>query len=176
MSFEPLGPTPAARAGKIALLVLPFLAGFFCMLLSFVPFSRIFGVEIAPAFGLIAVYYWAVQRPDVFPPYGVFAIGLFYDLLSAGPLGLWALVYLIVYGLVISQRQLIIGRTFSLFWLGFLLSSMIAGLLGWALASLYFGQFLSPASVLVQMAATVALFPLFAKLFEQLLHRLLVQG
>jgi rod shape-determining protein MreD len=176
MSFEPLGPTPAVRAGKIALLVLPFLAGFVCMLLSFVPFSRIFGVEIAPAFGLIAVYYWAVQRPDVFPPYGVFAIGLFYDLLSAGPLGLWALVYLIVYGLVISQRQLIIGRTFSLFWAGFLVSSTIAGFLGWALASLYFGQFLSPGPVLVQMAATVALFPLFAKLFEQLLQRLMVQG
>lgn len=176
MSFEPITPSSAGRAGKIALLVLPFLAGFLCMLLSFVPFSRIFGVEIAPAFGLIAVYYWAVQRPDVFPPYGVFAIGLFYDLLSAGPLGLWALVYLIIFGLVVSQRQLMIGRTFSLFWLGFLVSSVIAGFLGWVLASLYFGQVLSPAPVLVQMAATVALFPLFAKLFEQLLQRLLVQG
>ena len=176
MSFEPIGHTPAARAGKIALLVLPFLAGFACMLLSFVPFSRILGAEFSPAFGLIAVYYWAVQRPDVFPPYGVFAIGLFYDLLSAGPLGLWALVYLIVYGLTTAQRQLIIGRTFGLFWLGFFFSAVIAGFLGWVLASLYFGLFLSPGPVLIQMAASVTLFPLFAKLFEQLLQWLLVQG
>ena len=63
MSFEPISPSSAGRAGKIALLVLPFLAGFLCMLLSFVPFSRIFGVEVAPAFGLIACLLYTSPSP-----------------------------------------------------------------------------------------------------------------
>lgn len=176
MTFEPIGPTPAARAGKLALLTLPFLVGLACVLLSFVPISQIFSADLAPAYGLMAVYYWAVQRPEVFPPYAVFVLALLYDLLSAGPLGLWTLVYLIVYGIVVSQRLLFVGRAFSLFWLGFLVTAMAAGVLGWMLASLYFGEPLSPGPVLIQMAATVALFPLFAKLFEWLQKRLLSQG
>lgn len=176
MTFEPIGPTPAARAGKLALLALPFLVGIACVLLSFVPLSAIFDADVAPAFGLMAVYYWAVQRPDVFPAYAVFTVGLLYDLLSAGPLGLWTLVYLVVYGIVVSQRLLFIGRAFTLFWLGFLIAATVAGLFGWALALLYFSQPLSPGPVLIQMAATVALFPVFATLFEWLQRRLLVQG
>jgi len=176
MSFEPIGPTPAARAGKLALLTLPFLVGLVCVLLSFVPVSAIFNADVAPAFGLMAVYYWAVQRPDVFPPYAVFALGLLYDLLSAGPLGLWALVYVVIYGIVLTQRLLFVGRAFTLFWAGFLLAALVSGFFAWGLASLYFGQTLSPWPVLIQMAATVALFPLFAKLFELLQERLLVQG
>lgn len=176
MSFEPIGPTPAARAGKLALLTLPFLVGIGCVLLSFVPLSAIFNADVAPAFGLMAVYYWAVQRPDVFPPYAVFTVGLLYDLLSAGPLGLWALVYVVIYGVVLTQRLLFVGRAFTLFWLGFLVVALVAGLFAWGLASLYFAQLMSPLPVLTQMAATVALFPLFAKLFELLQERLLAQG
>jgi rod shape-determining protein MreD len=176
MSFEPIGPTPAGRAGKLALLTLPFVIGLVCVLLSFVPLSAIFGADVAPAFGLMAVYYWAVHRPDVFPPYAVFALGLLYDLLSAGPLGLWALVYVVIYGIVLTQRQLFVGRAFTLFWSGFLVSAMMTALFAWILASFYFGKIMSPIPVLTQMAATVALFPLFAKLFELLQQRLLVQG
>lgn len=176
MSFEPIGPTPAARAGKIALLVLPFLAGLLCVLLSFVPLSQIIFIDVAPAFALMAVYYWAVQRPDVFPPYAVFAVGLLYDLLSAGPIGLWALVYLIVYGLVVSQRTLVVAQTFSVIWVGFFVAAMLNGVLGWVLASLYFGQLLPIWGVLGQMLATVALFPVFANLFQKLQDWLLVQG
>jgi len=176
VTFEPIGPTPAVRAGKLALLALPFLVGLACVLLSFVPLSAIFDADVAPAFGLMAIYFWAVQRPDVFPAYAVFSVGLLYDLLSAGPLGLWALVYLVVYGIVVSQRLLFIGQTFTLFWLGFLVAALVAGLFSWGLASLYFGQILLPGPILIQMAATVALFPLFATLFEWLQRRLLVQG
>lgn len=176
MSFEPIGPTPAARAGKLALLTLPFLAGVACVLLSFVPMGRIVNSDVTPALGLVAVYFWAVHRPDVFPPYAVFAIGLLYDLLSMGPLGLWALVYLALYGLIMTQRQVFVGRSFGLFWLGFLVSGAIAGAMAWGLAVLFFAETLSPGPVLTQMAVTVAIFPLFATLFSWLQRQLLVQG
>ena len=87
---ETIGPTPAARAGKLALLTLPFLVGLFCVFLTFVPIGSIVGIEVAPAFALMAVYYWAAHQPETFPPYAVFAVGLLQDLLSAGPIGLWA--------------------------------------------------------------------------------------
>ena len=95
---ETIGPTPAARAGKLALLTLPFLVGLFCVFLTFVPIGSIVGIEVAPAFALMAVYYWAAHQPETFPPYAVFAVGLLQDLLSAGPIGLWAFTYVVIYG------------------------------------------------------------------------------
>src|SRR3546814_21027658 len=59
-----------------------------------------------PAFALMAVYYWAVVRPNMFPVYAVFLIGLFTDLLSAGPIGLWCFVYVVTYAIVLTQRFL----------------------------------------------------------------------
>src|SRR3546814_20093008 len=60
------------------------------LLLSFVPIGRIFGSSSMPDFALMAIYYWAVVRPNMFPVYAVFVVGLLTDLLSAGPIGLWA--------------------------------------------------------------------------------------
>lgn len=173
--MEPLAPSFAIRAGRLALMTLPFLIGVICVLLSFVPFGMVFGTGAAPAFGLMAVYYWGVTRPEVFPPYAVFAIGVLFDLLSAGPIGLWSLVYVLTYGVTLTQRMLFVGRGFGVFWMGFAAAAVVAGALAWAVASLYYYQLLSPGPVAMQLAVTVAFFPLFAPLFGQVQRRLLPQ-
>jgi len=111
--LEPYSPTPASRAGRIFTIVAPFVMGLVCVLLSFVPFGRIVGSSLTPAFVLMAIYYWAIVRPEMFPPIAVFTVGLIFDLLSGGIIGLWAFVYVVTYAVVISQRLLLVNAPFT---------------------------------------------------------------
>ena len=174
--MEPFSPSFATRAGRIVLMTLPFLVGVFCVLLSFVPVGMIFGTSVMPAFGLMAVYYWAVTRPEVFPPYAILAVGLLFDLLSAGPIGLWALVYTVVYGVVVSQRLLFFGRTFFVFWIGFAGACLMAGVLAWGVGSIYFARILSPGQLVTQLMVTIIFYPLFVIFFSLVQRRLAPQA
>ncbi|MFZ3035127.1 MAG: rod shape-determining protein MreD [Parvibaculum sp.] len=171
--LDPYSPTPAARASRVVTMALPFVIGVFCVLLSFVPVGRIFGMTGMPAFALMAIYYWAVVRPDMFPVYAVFAVGLLTDLLSGGPIGLWAFTYVLVYIVVLTQRFLMANAPFSVFWFGFFVVGMITGVVSWAIASIAFGMFLPVSPVLTYILVTVAVFPLFSFLFGRIERRIL---
>ena len=171
--FESYTPTPAARAGRIVMTVVPFAVALVLIFLSFLPVGRIFGSSTMPALAFIAVYYWAVVRPELLPPMAVFAIGLIFDLLSAGPIGLWAFVYLLAYALTVTQRFFLINAPFSVFWTGFGVAAGISGVVAWAAASLFFGQALAIGPILWHMGMTVALFPLVVAVLTRIQARVL---
>ena len=171
--LEPYTPTPAARAGRIVMTILPFIMGLICVLLSFVPLGRIFGTSVMPAFALMAIYYWAIVRPEMFPVYAVFLVGLLSDLLSDGPIGLWAFVYVATYIVLLTQRVLLVNAPFSVFWFGFLVMAGLAGMIAWAAASLLYGAVLPLMPVVWHIVATVVLFPLFAMIFGRIERRIL---
>ncbi|MDO9127806.1 MAG: hypothetical protein Q7U42_13145, partial [Parvibaculum sp.] len=111
--------------------------------------------------------------PEMFPPLAVFAVGLIFDLLSGGAIGLWAFVYVVTYAVVISQRMLVVNAPFSVFWVGFLFAAAFAGAFAWAIISIIHGMFVPPGSVARHMAVTVAVFPIFVMLFGRIQTRVL---
>lgn len=164
--MDPIGPTSAVRAGRFVLLLLPFVIGVACVLLSFVPLGSIVGLQVAPLYALIVVYFWSLHQPDILPPYAIFVIGLFYDLLSFGPIGLWAVTFLVTYGFVQSQRMVLLGRPFVMVWFGFVITAAMAGSLAWGMACLYNGTWISAWPVVKQILATILVFPVFVMLFS----------
>lgn len=174
--LEPYTPTPASRASRIVMMLLPFVIGVICVFFSFVPVGRIFGTSVMPAFALMAIYYWAVVRPEMFPVYAVFLVGLLSDLLSGGPFGLWAFIYVLTYAVVLTQRFLAVNAPFSVFWFGFLLAAAFAGLTSWIVASLIHGVFISVRPIFMHMLATVLVFPVLAFLFGRIERRILPTG
>src|SRR5271170_8440659 len=60
---------------------------------------------LAPAFMLMAVYHWAIYRPDLLPPFAVFVIGIAHDLLAGGPPGVVALLLLLARAVVLRYRR-----------------------------------------------------------------------
>ncbi|MEP0708538.1 MAG: rod shape-determining protein MreD [Parvibaculum sp.] len=174
--LEPYSPTPASRAGRIVMTIMPFVIGLVCVLFSFVPIGRIFGSPLTPAFPLMAVYYWAIVRPEMFPPLAVFTVGLLFDLLSGGEIGLWAFAYVVTYAVVVTQRMLVVNAPFSAFWIGFAFAAGFAGALAWVVVSIIHGVFVPPVSVMKHMAVTVAVFPIFAMLFGRIEARVLQGG
>jgi rod shape-determining protein MreD len=52
---------------------------------------------VLPLLPVVAIYYWTLDRDAWLPEWSVFLAGLLLDVLTQGPLGYWALVYLIAY-------------------------------------------------------------------------------
>lgn len=117
---------------------------------------------IAPALALIAVYYWAIFRPDLLPAVAVFAVGLLEDVLGGGALGTRALVLLAVYGLVVVQRRRLIGGSFLVLWGGFFLVGSLAILVEWVILAVLHWQAVNPVPALFQLFVTAALYPCLA--------------
>ncbi len=121
--------------------------------------------RVVPLLPLIAVYHWTIYRPELLPAYAVFVIGLLQDTLGGTPIGINAVVFLCVYGVVMSQRTFFIGKSFVIVWLGFALVAAGAVGLGWLLVSVYNMTLVRPHAALFQYLVTLGTFPILAWFF-----------
>lgn len=117
---------------------------------------------IAPAGTQIAVFYWAVYRPDLMPPLAAFGLGFVQDALAGTPLGVGSLAFLILQGIAVSQRKAFVGKPYILVWFGLAVATAIAACASWALSSIILGGFIPLERPLFQALATIALFPVFS--------------
>ena len=130
---------------------------------------------VTPAFAAMAIYYWSIYRPDKLPYAATFCLGLLHDLLTGTPLGLTALVYLLVQAVLNSQRTFFHGKPFLVVWWGFSLVMPGMALVSWIIASLYFNAWVPPLPFVIQAVLTVLLYPLFS-LALGALHRHMIRG
>ena len=115
--------------------------------------------EIAPMLTVMAVFYWSIYTPEYLPPWIAFAVGLLQDLVSGGPVGMTALILVLVATYVATQRRIFLSRSFVVGWGGFALIALAVAAGSWAVASLYFGSVLRPAPMVLQALVTVMLYP-----------------
>jgi rod shape-determining protein MreD len=155
------------RLLRILRLLLPGLVTFIAVLLTVLPLGIPFAAVVTPFLSLMAVYYWSIYRPDLLPPAVVFVLGVLQDMLTGGPVGLLALVLLLVQALAVSQRRILLGQAFSVEWAGLLLVVAGAGAVSWTLASVYYLALVPPVPFVVQALITVALYPLGSWLFAR---------
>ncbi|MEO3434314.1 rod shape-determining protein MreD [Inquilinus sp. CAU 1745] len=130
---------------------------------------------LAPVLPLVAIYYWAIHRPDLMPFTLVFAVGLLQDLVIGAPLGLHALVFLIIHWTIVAQRRFLVGRSFFVLWWGFAMIAGVAAALEWATFSVYHATFMPMETAALRALLTIALFPAIAWVFIQV-HRLVLRS
>lgn len=128
---------------------------------------------VTPVVTLMAVYYWSIYRPDLMPPAAAFFVGLVQDTLAGMPLGMTSLVLLAVHAVVVSQRRFFHGKTFLVEWWSFMVVSPAAIFASWAIASVYYGSFVSVRSLGFQLLLTIAFYPCMAWVFARAQHHLL---
>ncbi|MCZ6604238.1 MAG: rod shape-determining protein MreD [Alphaproteobacteria bacterium] len=104
------------------------------------PVHVLFYANVAPALGLMGVYFWTLRRPDLMPNSVVFAAGLLQDVLLGTHLGVFTLVFLIARTVVDDARPAILGRPYWAFWLGFGMVSAAAMVVAWGLVSILSGH------------------------------------
>lgn len=122
---------------------------------------------VTPFLALAAVYFWSIYRPELLPVWAAFLVGLLQDLLTGSPLGLTALVLVLVRALAVSQRRTLLGQSFGVEWAGFLMIAAGAGAAGWLLACIYDSAVLPAAPFAVQWLLTTALYPMGSWLLGQ---------
>ncbi|MBT6442047.1 MAG: rod shape-determining protein MreD [Alphaproteobacteria bacterium] len=170
--------TPAGwveRTDFTARSLLPFATVLLLVVASVVPWHLPGLAPVTPAFSLMAVYYWAIYRPDKLPYAATFAAGLLQDFLSGGPLGMTALVLLCVHGVVGSQRTFFHGKPFRVVWWGFSLVAPGAAAMSWVVASAYYGLLVPPLPLIVYVVLTVLLYPLLGFVFTKLHNGILAR-
>ncbi|MFC7333438.1 rod shape-determining protein MreD [Rhodocista pekingensis] len=127
-------------------------------------------VQVAPPLMLMAVVYWAVHRPDLLRPTLVFLLGVLNDLLGGAPLGMTALVFVLAYWLLLTQRRFFLGNSFLLLWIGFTMVALGAAAVQWAVYSLMAAELLTFRAAGFQVMLATAVFPLAAWVLMRL-HR-----
>ncbi len=152
--------TTIQRIDLLARNITPFLLALLLIMVSQLPMHLPELGRVSPMLALIAVYHWTVFRPELLPSPAVFVIGLFLDLLSGGPVGVNAVVLLLVYGVVLSQRRFLFGKSFAVVWIGFGVVGLSAALVTFIVVSLYHLTPVSPQGFLFQYLITLGLFPL----------------
>ncbi len=156
--------------------LVPLLTAFFLVLAGGMVWPLPFIGEITPSFGLVAIYYWAIYRPDLFRPLAVFALGIVNDSLHLFPLGLSAFIFVGIYQLSFMQRRFFVGQIFYMLWAGFVLAALLSMSFEWIFLSVMNGKLVTFSPVLMQFLLTAAIFPLPAWILIKIQRLLLSQG
>lgn len=155
-----------ARVRALTPIVLTLLLVF----LSTLPWRLPNFATVAPAFSLMAIYYWGIYRPDRLPYVAGFLLGLLQDLLTGTPIGMTALVLLLVQGVVVSQRRFLLNQPFVVVWAAFFLVAPGAALLNWGIGSLMRDAIVPALPLVVQTVLTILLYPVLGGGFSLLQH------
>jgi rod shape-determining protein MreD len=150
------------RIDVIARKSTPFTITLFLIILSIVPTHLPGFARVAPMLAVMAIYHWTLYRPELLPAVALFFLGLLQDSLSGTPLGVNVLVFLTVYGVVLTQRRFFAGKSFFVTWLGFVLVAAGATLEGWLLVSAFHVTLIETTAVLYCYVLTAGTFPLLA--------------
>ncbi len=158
------------RLDGLATDLTPFVVALVLIMFSAMPINVSSIGPVAPNLGLIAVFYWTIYRPDLMPAIAVLPLGLWQDLMNAGPIGLNALTLLIVYGVIVFQRVFFRGKSFLIVWWAFGLTAAFAAAVFWLAVMAWHLRYVDPAPLAFQLGLTVAVFPLLYWLLSRI-HR-----
>ena len=150
------------RVDRLGRRLAPFVTTVLLVVLNAIPLPLPDYRTVMPFLPLMAVFYWALYRPAFMPAAAVFVIGVLEDVFSGAPLGFNALLFLVVHGLVRSQRRLLAGRGFFHVWVAFAVVMCVTGAVNYLSATVVLGGAVRPEPALAQLLLTLALFPCLA--------------
>jgi rod shape-determining protein MreD len=140
--------------------LVPLTTALLAVLIDVVPLPHAGPAGAAPLATLCVAFFWSVYRPDLFGAGAAFATGLVYGALAGMPLGLTSLVLLLIRQVVVAQQRFFVARSFPVIWCCFVLLAPAALTLRWALCCLWSGHLFAPRPLLLELALTLALYPL----------------
>jgi rod shape-determining protein MreD len=114
---------------------------------------------------MACVFFWSLYRPVSLPAPLVALTGLLLDLLGLSPLGLWAVLLLVLQGSTLAARRRLIPQSFLLTWLVFTAFAAAGTSLAWLLQSLLELRMLPAMPMAAQLLAACGLYPALAGLF-----------
>lgn len=118
--------------------------------------------DIKPFFFLMVIYYWSIYRPTLLPVWAAFLAGTIIDLLSFYPLGIHAILFVLVRWVLTDQRLFLASQSFFMVWVIFCAVAFVSNLYLWASLSLFHFSLKPILSTLVSFTSTALLFPVIS--------------
>jgi rod shape-determining protein MreD len=124
-------------------------------------------------FTLMALYYWAIYRPTLVPSWLAFLVGFSLDVLGGFPLGVNALLYLVMRMFLVGQRRFLMGQGFLVTWIGFVFLSAALHVVQWVMMSTINVQMLPFNHIILPVLLGSLVFPVISA-FLHLSHKILL--
>lgn len=124
------------------------------------PASTAFVLPLATG---MLIFLHAVRPKVMLPPWVAFLAGVLTDILTGGPLGYWAFVFLVAHGLGRSFPREGAAPRLSGLWPTYALIAAALAALAWTVASAYFVRLIDWRPMLIAVAIVTVLFPLLAR-------------
>lgn len=138
---------------------LPLLSSLLILLAFYIPSDFWLSSNIRPEVTVICVYYWLLNRPDVFNVGSVYILGIVEDVVSSAPVGSTTLMLLLLYILVSNLSKYFSSKPFSVTWYGFALLTLLVMFVKWLVVSIYYSQFLPISILMFSVLVTIAFYP-----------------
>ena len=129
------------------------------------PFGVPEQAELRPVYAMACVFFWSLYRPSSLPAPVVALVGLLLDLLGISPLGLWAVLLLLLQGMTLAARRRLAPQSFLLTWLVFFAFAVGLSALDWAVQSLFRLAILPVVPLLAEFFLAFGLYPALAAFF-----------
>jgi rod shape-determining protein MreD len=126
-----------------------------------------------PNLGLMFVAVWASVQPRLMRPWAGLLLGMLADILSGGPLGIWALLFPLAILAVRLAEARIEGHSLALDWAFAAVLAIAVHLLAWQLFA-FLGRDAPLLPFLVQAFASLLAYPLVALITARIQRRLTV--
>ncbi|XBQ15370.1 MAG: rod shape-determining protein MreD [Oceanicaulis sp.] len=114
---------------------------------------------------LIVLFLWSFKRPGLVSPIALLIAGLLQDLVTGGPLGVWALAYLVAFAAARDREADGAGVEVGPAALRFAALSAAAYVTAWAAGSAAVGAPAGFQALIAEALLTILLFPAFAWVF-----------
>ncbi len=125
------------RLYHLVLGALPLVTILLLVFILMIPFNTPVYIRCGGLLPLMGITYWTLVTPRSMSPVIVFIIGILVDVVTFMPLGMHAIVFLIVQSILKSQRRFLVGQGFWVLWVSFVLLSFVTSLMlaigAWAL-------------------------------------------
>ena len=145
---------------------------FFLFVFSLINLSLPLTGQIRPFFILMAIFYWSMHRPNMIHPLLLFVYGIAFDLILNFPVGLHAILFLLVQWVIKTQRAFFMGQPYLVVWICFACTCFSVFAIEWIFFSVISSMLLNLTPVLSSFLLTVLMFPPVS-LFFMLINKML---
>lgn len=129
---------------------------------------EVFGLHLPePVIPTVLAFAWPLIRPSVLAPLVLVVLGLLLDILTYGPLGLWGLIFLAIYSVVLASRSFLAGQDTAVLFVWYAACCLLAFTLAYVVMAFIAGTPASLISVFLQVLPTLLLFPFAHRLIER---------
>ena len=142
--------------------LVPFVLSLLLVLFNYIPSNLGFSNIIRPEMGLICVFYWVLNRPDLFNMFMVFFLGFVCDIMSVVPLGVNIICYLMIYLAVSNMSSFFYNKPFNIVWVVFSFLLILIEIVKWLEVSVYYAAFVPLGHLIFTILFTIACYPLIS--------------